>query len=358
MIPQDITRVSLSVLFIVVLIIACFWIMKPFMLAVIWAAMIVIATWPLLLFIQAKLRGKRSLAVLVMTLLLLAILILPITFAITTVIEKAQELIANSQALTIIRIPPPPQWLETLPIKGSAISASWHELSMLSPEGLATKISPYSSKIAGWFLTQAGSIGMMLVHCLLTVVISAVMYAKGESAAKGVRMFCNRLAGRQGEDAAILAGKAVRGVAIGIVGTAIIQSFLGGLALLIAGLPAVALLTAVMLLLCVAQVGPALVLIPATVWLFMQDQTGQGIFLVVCTLVLGTIDNFIRPILIKKGADLPLLLIFAGGMGGLISFGLIGLFIGPVMLAVTFTLVREWVVSGQSGEEEAVTDDC
>lgn len=354
-ISQDVTRITLAVLFIAILIATCFWIMKPFLSAIIWATMIVIATWPLLLSLQAKLGGKRGLAVLVMTLLLLAILIVPLTFAITTVIEKAQALIGNSQALAILKIPPPPEWLQTIPIRGATISAKWQELSLLSPQELSTRISPYSNKIVGWFLTQAGSIGMMLVHCLLTVIIAAVLYANGESAAKGVTMFCTRLAGKQGEDAAILAAKAVRGVAIGIVGTAFIQSFLGGLALLISGVPAVVVLTAVMLLLCVAQVGPGLVLIPATIWLFMQGQTSWGIFMVVCTLIVGTIDNFIRPILIKKGADLPLLLIFAGVIGGLISFGLIGLFIGPVMLAVTYTLVKEWVIVGKTEQEEIMS---
>jgi len=354
-ISQDITRISLSVLFIAVLIAACFWIMKPFLLAVIWAAMIVIATWPLMLSIQARLAGKRGLAVLVMTLLLLAILIVPVTLAITTVIEKAQGLVGNSQALADLKIPPPPEWLNNIPLQGRKISAKWLEFSLLAPQELYGKISPYSNKIVGWFLTQAGSIGMMLVQCLLTVIIAAVRYANGESAAKGVRLFFQRLAGQPGEDAVILAARAVRGVAIGIVGTALIQSFLGGLALLIAGIPAVAILTAVMLLLCVAQVGPGLVLIPATIWLFMQDQTSWGIFMVISTVIVGTIDNFIRPILIKKGADLPLLLIFAGVIGGLISFGLIGLFIGPVMLAVTYTLVKEWVNAGVIDQGEVST---
>lgn len=351
---QDITRTSLSVLFIAVLIAACFWIMNPFLSATIWAAMIVIASWPLLLAIQAKLGGRRGLAVLVMTLLLLGILILPLTLAISTVIEKAQDLYANRQTLTSLRIPPPPEWLRTLPLHGEKLSLTWQEYARLSPEELSGKIAPYSQKIIGWFLTQAGSVGMILMHCFLTVIISAIMYANGETAARGVKMFCRRLAGQPGEDAVILAANAVRGVAIGIVGTALIQSLLGGFGLLIAGVPAVSVLTAVMLLLCVAQIGPALIMIPVTIWLFTQDQTSWGIFMAVWTTIVCTLDNFIRPILIKKGADLPLLLIFAGVLGGLISFGLIGLFIGPVTLAVTYTLLKKWVGSEESIQEESI----
>jgi len=349
--PQDVTRTSLSVLFIAALIAVCFWIVNPFLSATIWAAMIVIASWPLLLSIQARLGGRRGLAVIVMTLLLLGILIVPLTLAISTVIGKAQDLYANRQSLALLKIPPPPEWLHNIPVKGEQFTAAWQEYSLLSPEDLSGKIAPYSNKIIGWFLTQAGSVGMLLLHCFLTVIISAIMYANGETAAKGVRLFCRRLAGQSGEDAVILAANAVRGVAIGIVGTAMIQSVLAGFGLLIAGIPGAAVLAALILLFCVAQIGPALVMIPVTIWLFTQDQTSWGIFMAVWTVIVGTIDNFIRPFLIKKGADLPLLLIFAGVIGGLISFGLIGLFIGPVTLAVTYTLLKEWVTAGVRAEE-------
>lgn len=349
---QDVTRIVLSVLFIAVLIAACFWILNPFLSAIIWAAMIVIASWPLMLSIQSKLGGRRGLAVLVMTLLLLGILIVPLSLAISTVIEKAQDIYSNRQALANFKIPPPPEWLHNIPLQGDKLSGKWQEFSQFSHQELTEKIAPYSQKIVGWFLAQAGSIGMLLMHCFLTVIISAVMYANGETAAKGVRLFFRRLAGQPGEDAVILAANAVRGVAVGIVGTALIQSVLAGFGLLIAGVPGSTVLIAIILLLCVAQIGPALIMIPVAIWLFTQDQTSWGIFMTVWTIFVCTIDNFIRPFLIKKGADLPLLLIFAGVIGGLISFGLIGLFIGPVTLAVTYTLLKEWVNSGVKPESE------
>lgn len=345
---QDLTRITLSVLFIAVLIAAGLWIMKPFLLAIVWAAMIVIATWPLMRWFEARLGGKRGWAVLVMTLLLLAILIAPVGLAISILIEKAHQFSASGQGLAGLHVPSPPEWLHRIPLKGDSLYASWSEYSQLSPEALRDKILPYSNRIISWFLVQAGSLAMLLLHFLLTVIIAAVLYANGEIAARGIRLFCRRLAGPPAEEVAILAANAVRGVAIGVVGTALIQSALGALALLVAGVPAVAILTAVMLLLCVAQVGPGLVLIPATIWVFNHDHAGWGIFMVVASIIAGTIDNVIRPLLIKKGADLPLLLIFAGVIGGLISFGVIGLFIGPVMLAVIYTLLKNWVADGSA----------
>jgi predicted PurR-regulated permease PerM len=194
-----------------------------------------------------------------------------------------------------------------------------------------------------WFVGQAGGIGLMIAQFLLTVIIAAILYSGGETTADAVRRFARRLAGQRGDDVTVLAGKAIRGVALGVGLTAVIQSVLGGIGLAVAGVPAATVLTAVMLLLCIAQMGPGLVLIPAVIWLFWSGQTLWGSVLLIWTVIVGTMDNFLRPLLIKKGADLPLLLIFAGVIGGLIAFGIIGLFIGPVVLAVTYTMLGAWI---------------
>ena len=145
-----------------------------------------------------------------------------------------------------------------------------------------------------------------------------------------------------------LSAKAIRGVALGIVVTAFVQSSLAGVGLFLAGVPAAVLLTAVVLMLCIAQIGPALVMIPASIWLFYTGHNLAGSLFVVWSVLVCTIDNFLRPVLIRKGVDLPLLLIITGVIGGLIGFGIIGLFIGPVILAVTFTLLRAWVARADS----------
>jgi len=209
-------------------------------------------------------------------------------------------------------------------------------------------LAPYAGKVTRWFISRAGGAGMMMIQFLLTVIMAAILYAKGDTAAIGVKSFARRLAGEKGEEAAVLAAMAVRGVALGVALTAIIQSVLGGIGLAVTGVPAAGLLTAVMFILCVAQLGPMLVLIPSIILLYWKGDTLWATVLLVWSLPVGVVDNFLRPTLIRKGADLPLLLIFAGVMGGLITFGIIGLFIGPVVLAVAFTLLKAWV----SAEEE------
>ena len=348
--PTDIVRTTLAVLFIGILTTASFWILRPFLTALAWATMIVVTTWPFMLGVQRRLRGKRALAVIVMTVALSLVFIIPFTFAVVSVIERSDEIVAWTRSLATLTVPPPPPWVEQLPVVGLRLAARWHNLASAAPAELSERLAPHATKIVSWLVAQAGSVGMMIVQFLLTVIISAVLFANGEKAANGVCLFARRLGGQHGEDAAIMAARAVRGVALGVVVTAVVQSLLGGLGLVVAGVPAPLLLTTVMFVLCVAQVGPGLVLVPVVVWLYWKDQTLWGTAMIVWTLIVGTIDNLIRPFLIKRGADLPLLLVFAGVIGGLVAFGVIGLFIGPVILAVTYTLLQAWVSRGEPGE--------
>lgn len=344
---RDLTRTTLAVLFIGLLIAANFWILKPFLPSLVWAVIIVVATWPILLRLQSILGGKRGAAVAIMTAGLLALLIVPIILAVVTLLENVERATAFAKTLETEGLPPLPGWVSGIPLAGPKISETWNELASAGPESFAARLTPHVKEIVNWFVGQAGSIGMMIVQFLLTVIIAAILYAGGETSADAVRRFARRLAGQRGDDVTVLAGKAIRGVALGVGLTALVQSVLGGIGLAVAGVPAAVVLTAVMFMLCIAQLGPVLVLIPAVIWLFWSGQTLWGSVLLVWTVIVGTMDNFLRPILIKRGADLPLLLIFAGVIGGLVAFGIIGLFIGPVVLAVTYTLLGSWVDGGE-----------
>jgi predicted PurR-regulated permease PerM len=190
-------------------------------------------------------------------------------------------------------------------------------------EDIAARLAPHAGDIISWLTDRVGGRVMMMLQFLLTVIIAAILYAGGEPAAEAVRRFARRLAGRRGDEVVVLGGKTIRGVALGVGLTAVIQTALGGIGLAVAGVPAVAVLTAVMFVLCIAQLGPALILFPAVIWLFWSDQTLWGSILLAWSVVVVALDNFLRPVLIKKGADLPLLLIFAGVIGGLLGFGII-----------------------------------
>lgn len=338
----DLTRVVLQILCIGILIAATFWIMRPFLLSLIWAVMIVVATWPFMLKVEGWLWKRRGLAVTAMTIVMLILFIVPFSLAIVAIIENADNIAAWVKSFQTRTLPTLPVWLSGLPIVGPKLTTAWESIRM-GPEGISARLVPYAGKGLTWFLSQAGSVGIIAVQLLLTVIIAAICYANGETASTGVVRFARRLGGNRGEEAVVLAAKTVRGVALGVVGTALVQSLLGGIGLAVSGIPAAAILTAVMFMLCIAQLGPGLVLIPSVIWLYWSGQTVWGTVLLVVTIFVTTFDNFLRPILIRKGADLPLLLIFAGVIGGLAAFGIIGLFIGPVVLSVTYRLVGLWV---------------
>ncbi len=339
---------SLQLLVIGLLIWGSFWILKPFLLALLWASIIVVATWPLLLRVQSRLWNKRGLAVAVMIPASMLILIAPLVLAIVMIVKHSAEIVEGGQSLVSVVAAPPP-WVEQIPMLGSKIAEEWRSLAAGGPKERVDDILPFMDEIVAWFVSKAGGLGMMIVHLSLTLLIMAILYLNGETAAQRIRRFARRFGGAGAENTIHLTGQAIRGVALGVIGTAIIQAVFAGIGLAIAGVPYAAILTAIMVVLGIAQVGATPVLVPAVIWLYWTGHPGMGTFLVVWTAITTALDNFVRPMLIKTSVDLPLLLITAGVIGGLIAFGAIGLFVGPVVLAVSYTLLVAWTQGDKLG---------
>lgn len=343
---SDLTRDTLAVVFLFALIAASLWILWPFLGAVVWAIMIVVPTWPILLVLERSLWGKRWLAVTVMTLLLLAVFLVPFAIGVTALVENFSEIANWTTSLSSFKLPSPPDWLGKIPLIGPRITSGWQQFASLSREEMAARLSPYAGGVVRWLAAQIGGIGLLLAQILLTVIVAAVLYAGGKSAAATALRFGSRLAGERGEQAVRLAGQAIRGVALGVVLTALIHAALGGIGLVVVGMPFAMLLTVVMFISAVVQIGVGPIMLCAVIWLYWEGSTTAATVLLVWTILVSPVDNILRPILIRKGADLPLLLIFAGVIGGLISFGVVGLFVGPVILAVAYTLFTAWVDEG------------
>lgn len=340
---RDLVRTILEVLVIAALVIASLWFLSPFLPAIVWATMIVVATWPLFLGLEARLWRRRGLAVTLMTLAILLVLFVPLSLAIGALVENADSAVAFGKRIAQEGLPPPPKSVETLPWVGDYLARAWRGVLDLGLADLWKRLAPYLGEVAKWLAARAGGLGLVAVHLLLTAVIAAILYARGEAAAQLATRFASRLAGKAGEGSIVLAAQAIRAVAIGIVVTALIQSMIGGVGLLVAGVPHVAVLAALMFMFCIAQLGPGFVLFPAVAWMYWRGDHGWASFLLVWSIGVVSMDNFLRPILIRRGADLPLLLIFAGVIGGLLTMGLLGLFVGPVVLAVTYRLTEAWI---------------
>src|SRR5688572_10269995 len=209
-VSQDLTRITLAVVFIGLMIVASLWILRPFAAATVWAVMVVVATWQIMLVVQARLGGRRWAAVTVMTLAMLLLLVVPLVLAVVTIVDHVDDIAGWSKSVATRQVPPPPAWVEQVPLVGAKIANEWRQLAATPSDELVARATPYLRQLAGWLAGQAGGLGLLLLHILLTVLVTAILYATGETAAKGVRRFARRLAGDRGDDSVVLAGQAIR----------------------------------------------------------------------------------------------------------------------------------------------------
>lgn len=339
----DLPRILFSVTFIALMTIGCFWVMQPFILGLSWACMVVIATWPLFIKVQYLLRGRRSLAVLVMTFLLVLLFVLPVSILVSSIIDNSAPLVAWATQSGRLALPTL-SWVQDVPMVGPKLYRAGQALMSGGSAPLMVKMQPYIGQAASWMLAQMANVGSLLLHCGLMIVFSVLLYLRGERVGKAVRHFAIRLGSQRGDASVLLAAQAIRAVALGVVLTAIVQTVLGGVGLAITGIPLAPLLTLIIFIFCIAQLGPLPVLIPAIIWLYWTGSTTWwGTVLLMWSGVVAILDNILRPIFIRMGADLPILLVLCGVLGGLLAFGMIGLFIGPVLLAVSWRLLFAWM---------------
>lgn len=319
------------------------WIMAPFLPAILWAGTIALATWPLLLRLQAMLGGRRWAATTVLTLILAVGFFFPLLMVVGTIVQHAGDAADLARNLSANGLPPAPAWLESIPLVGRRAAAEWTAAAALDAAAVQERLEPALKVATRWLIGSAGGLLQLVLQVILTTVITALIYANGEKMAAGIRAFFNRLGGEGAESLVVLAGSSARAVALGVVVTAVLQALLTGVALAVAGVPGAGILGGLALVLCLAQVGPLFILAGAVAWLYWSHQTTAAVVLAVVSIGLVSMDNVIKPILITRGAKLPLLLVFVGVVGGMLSFGLIGIFIGPVVLAVCWTLLQAWV---------------
>jgi len=276
----DLTATLLGLAFVGGLIASAFWILRPFVAATIWAVMIVVATWPLMLRAESHLHS-RILAIVCMIILLLLVFVIPTILAVTTVVANAADIAAEVRALATFHMPAPPTWLDGLPFVGSKLSSAWRDAGMAGLEGIWARFSPYAGSLTAWFVARAGNVGFLAVQFLLTLVLAGALYARGEKALSAALLLSHRLGGARGEDLLQLASQAIRGVAVGVGLTAVVQAIMGGLGLIIAGVPFAGVLTSLMFLFCISQLGALVVLLPAVVWVLWKGHPRWGAVLLV-----------------------------------------------------------------------------
>ncbi len=328
----------------------CFLIVEPFIIPILWGMIIAIASYPIYRWMQVKLGGRGRLAAAVFTLLALALLITPTVMLMDTVADTTQTLSQDLQDGSLT-IPPPPASVREWPIIGEELSAFWSGASENLGATL-TSIAPQLKEAAGWLLSTAAGAGVGVLQFVISIIIAGVILANAISFGGFLKTLARRLMGSRGDEFAMLASKTVRSVAQGVLGVALIQSLLAGVGLLAAGVPGAGLWALLVLLLAIVQLPPILILAPIILYVFSASSTTVAVIFMIWSILVSMSDAFLKPLLLGRGVEVPMLIILIGAIGGMISSGIIGLFTGAVVLALGYELFKAWLKEGQQATEQ------
>lgn len=336
---NQIARIALISL----LIVGCFFVLRPFMAALLFAAVFCVFTWPIYQRVWLWLGKRDSLAAVTMTVFLSIAVILPMAYLATNLAESAAILIDEAQVTLKNLQPQAPEWISSLPLVGESLAESWQR-AVVSHEELMKLLSQYAEPMRKFILQAVQMMMGGFLQMLLVAFVAFFFYRDGRRLANGIVLMVRRLGGELGEEMLTLSCNTVKGVMLGIFGTALAQSTVALFGFWLAGAPMPLLLALATFFLSVIPVGPPLVWGGSALWLYNHGEHGWAIFLALYGLLaISTVDNVIKPLLISHSSHLPLLLVVLGVLGGAIAFGFIGIFLGPTLLAVGLTLISHWV---------------
>ena len=338
----------------------CFEIVRPFITPIVWGAIIAVAAYPGYRWLQASLGGRRKLAAALFTLLMLIVVIAPTVMLSGTLIETVKPL-AVELSEGSLTIPPPPETINSWPVIGDNLYGFW-TLASQNIQAALQKIGPEIKAVGAWLLTTAAGAGFGILQFVFAIIIAGVLMPQASGANRTAHAISERLAGEQHTDLVDLAEKTVRSVASGILGVALIQSLLAGLGFMVAGVPAAGFWALLCLLLSVAQIGIFLILIPVIIYLFNTADMLTAVGFLIWSIPVGLIDNILKPIFLARGVKTPMVIIFMGAIGGFLASGIIGLFVGAVVLSLSYEVFLLWLNQGlrkaQPGSDVQVVEDA
>lgn len=344
------TEVTIRISLIALLAISCFAILKPFLLPVVWGVIIAAASFPAHHWLQERLGGRQGLAASLLAGLGVLVIVVPAVLSATSLVESAQWLTTGLSDGSL-EVPPPPEEIASWPLIGEPLHGFWLLASGSLSQALAQvgpMLAPYASRIFG----AAAGLGLSLLQSLISILIAGALLANSATGARTARAIASRLVQGRGEEFVELAAATVRGVTVGILGVAIIQALLIAVGLFAIGIPHASLWAVVCLMLAVVQLPPFLVVIPIMIYAFGEYGTTSATLFAIWTTLACLSDNVLKPILLARGLDIPMAVIFMGSIGGFMAAGFIGLFLGAVILALGYELLTAWIVGDEPREAE------
>jgi len=330
----------------------CFAIVKPFVMPVLWGVIFAVALFPIFRRLKRKLGDRGGLAATILTLVALAVLIVPIVVLSTSMIESVHNVTKGIEQGTF-KVPPPPENVAKWPVIGEQLSDAWGEASSnfhLFFERYREQLKP----VWAFVVAQATGAGGATLIFFLAIIVSGLLMAKAEPAVAGVEALATRLAGDQGAKMVAVSGATIRSVVQGVLGVAVIQSLASGIGMLIVGVPGAGLWAGLVLLLAIMQLPPLLVMLPAAIWVFSSANTITAVIFLIFALVVSASDAFLKPLFLGRGLAIPMPVILLGAIGGMMLSGIVGLFVGAVILALGYQLTMAWLESGTDDAPETV----
>lgn len=321
-----------------------FVLIQPFIAIMIWSIIFTVALYPIFTSLTALLHGRKKFAAATITIVSLIIIFGPATWLGLSLAGNIRSLVQRfgDGSLTI---PPPPDSVKSWPIIGNKAYESW-QLAATNLKVLIADLAPYFKPLAGRLLGVAGSFGINLVKFVIAAVVSGFLFIPGRALVMSSEHALDRIASKRGQEFVEIAGATIRNVSRGVIGVALLQSLLAGIGLMLFGVPAAGLLSFLVLLFGVIQIGPSVILIPAIVWFWITKEATTAILFTMYMLPVNLLDNILRPFVMAHGLTTPALVIFIGVIGGMIAHGLIGLFIGPIVLSIAWQLLLIWTRGG------------
>ena len=341
--------IRLSVIFLILA--WCLQILTPFIGLVAWGAIIAVAIYKPYLKLVEKLGGRKKLAVTLIAVLGIAVILIPVIGLSTSMIESATR-IGDQISTGQVEIAPPSESVREWPLIGEKTYAFWQQASV----NLAATLGKYPDQLtaAGKKLMGAAKgVGAGVLQFVISMLIAAAFLSGADAASRAMRKLATRLAGEHGEPLLALSTATIRSVAVGVIGIAFIQALLGGLGMMFAGVPAAGLLAIIILVLAIAQLPPLVVLLPVVIYVFSAESTTVAVVFMVWSILVSMSDAVLKPIFLGRGVDAPMLVILLGAIGGMITSGIVGLFIGAVILALGYKLFQVWVEWGNSDDADS-----
>ncbi|KAF1032103.1 MAG: putative transport protein YdiK [Pseudomonas sp.] len=331
---------------------ASLWVMAPFWSALFWGAVLAFASWPLMRLLTRLLRGRESLAASILTLGWMLLVAVPLVWMGFNLADHVRDAVGLIKDIQVDGLPAAPAWLGSIPVVGDRLVTLWNSIDQQGA-ALVVSVKPYLGQVGNWLLARSAQVGGGILELTLSLVFVFFFYRDGPRLAMFVHRLLERLIGdRAGYYIELVAGTVQR-VVNGVIGTAAAQGLLAVIGFLIAGVPGALVLGSITFLLSLIPMGPPLVWIPATAWLAWKGDYTYAVFLGVWgTFIISGVDNVLKPYLISRGGNLPLVIVLLGVFGGLIAFGFIGLFIGPTLLAVAYSLLMDWSTSQQAKRQD------